>query len=291
MRIPNILDWIIFLVLSLVWGCSFIMIKYAVRAFDPIQMSMWRTSLSTVMFLPMAIIYRKQIVWKSWKPLVVVALFGSAIPSVLFGAAQRHVDSSLAGILNSMTPLFTLLTGAFFFGLHWSWSKLAGVILGLAGAAVLVWYGASGHSGGAGNNFYAALCVLATLCYAINANNVNTNLRGHHPAAIASASFVLLAPVFFSGLWFSGAWTQAWTHPEGLRSLISVAYLAALGTVASSVLYFRLIQNAGPVFASSVTYALPVIAMGVGAFDGETITWIDGLGTAIIFTGLYLARK
>ena len=146
-------------------------------------------------------------------------------------------------------------------------------------------------SGVSGNAFYASLCALATVCYAINANSVNTWLRGQHPAAIASAAFVLTGWMFGLGLWWSGGWEEAWRNERGLEGLGYIGYLSVMGTVGGSILYFWLLQRTSAIFATSVTYLLPVTAIFLGAFDGEVIGWIDLLGTGVILTGLYIARK
>lgn len=287
-RPPALFDWFLMLLIAAVWGCSFLMIKWSVRVFNPIQMSMWRMVLATLIYLPVAAAFWSKIDWKRWKPMLIVAFCGSAIPNFLFAAAQRHVDSSLAGILNSLTPLFTMVLGLLF-RMPYNHYKGLGVILGLAGAAMLILFN-SGHSLG-GSAFHASLCVLATICYAINANTVNTYLRDIHPAAIASAAFVLTGVLFMIGLAWSGGWQVAWEHPDGRKALGYILYLSALGTVAASILYFYLMQRTSAVFATSVTYLLPVAAMLLGVFDGETVGWMDVAGMGVILTGLYLARK
>ena len=188
-RPPAALDWFVLILLSIIWGASFLFIKRSVAIFDPVQMAMWRMVIATAVYLPVAALFWSKIDWSRWKPLVVVAFCGSAIPNFLFAVAQRHVTSSLAGVLNSLTPLFTLILGVMFFQMSFAKNKLFGVGLGLAGAALLILFNAS--SGVSGNAFFAALCVIATVCYAINANTVNRYLRDQHPAAIASAAFVI----------------------------------------------------------------------------------------------------
>lgn len=252
-------------------------------------MAMWRMVLATVVYLPIAAVYWSKIDWKRWKPLVVVAFCGSAIPNLFFAIAQQHVDSSLAGVLNSLTPLFTLIIGAVVFTMKFSREKVLGVVIGLAGAMMLMLFNQS--SGVSGNAFFAGLCVLATICYAINANTVNTYLRDIHPAAIASAAFVITGGLFILGLWFSGGWAIAWQHPEGLKGLSYIFYLAAVGTVIGSIVYYIILQRTSAIFATSVTYLLPVVAITIGALDGEKIGIVDMIGTGVILLGVYLARK
>lgn len=288
-RPPSTLDWFLLFVLALVWGASFLFIKRSVAIFTPMQMAMWRMVLATAVYLPIAAMYWSKIDWKRWKPLLIVAFCGSAIPNFLFAVAGQHVNSSLSGVLNSLTPLFTLLFGVTFFEMKFTPGKITGVILGLTGAAMLILF--NSKNGVSGNAFFAGLCVLATVCYAINANTVNHWLRDQHPAGIASAAFVLTGWMFLIALWLSGGWEAAWQHERGMVGLGYIGYLAVLGTVGASILYFWLLQRTSAIFATSVTYLLPVSAIVLGAFDGEAIGWIDLLGTAVILTGLYIARK
>ncbi|MBK8920483.1 MAG: EamA family transporter [Saprospirales bacterium] len=288
-RPPAAFDWFLLLLLTVVWGASFLFIKRSVAIFSPMQMAMWRMVLALSIYLPIAAIYWAKIDWKRWKALIVVAFCGSAIPNFFFAVAQRHVSSSLAGVLNSLTPLFTLALGVAFFQMTFNKNKLLGVVLGLLGASILILFNSS--SAIEGNGFFATLCALATVCYAINANIVNRYLRDQHPAAIASAAFVLTGWLFVAGLWWSGGWQAAWQHPQGREGIGYIFYLAALGTVGGSILYFWLLQRTSAIFATSVTYLLPVAALALGALDGEAIGFSDLVGTGVILGGVYLARK
>jgi len=288
-RPPATLDWLVLLLLALIWGASFLFIKRAVTVFSPVQMAMWRMVIATGAYIPLAVAYWSKIDWKKWKPLVVVALFGSAIPNFFFAVAQQHVSSSLAGVLNSLTPLFTLVLGVTFFKMKVPWSKAVGVILGLSGAAILILNNSGVQAGG--HYFFAFLCIMATVCYAINANSLNKYLREMHPAAIGAASFMITGGFFVVGLFLSGGWQVVWQNPKGLEALSYVGYLAIMGTAVGSIMYFWLLQRTGPIFATSVTYLLPVSALAIGAIDGEAIGLFDLVGTGVILTGLYLARK
>lgn len=288
-KAPELLDWILLLSLSATWGASFIMIKKAVGIFTPIQMTSWRMVLAFLVYIPVAIAFWSKIDWSKWKYLVGVALFGSAIPNFFFSIAQQHVASGLAGALNALTPLFTLLLGISFFGMNWSRNKIIGVGIGWLGAALLVLFSSGGDF--SGKAFYAFLCVLATVCYAINANIVGTRLRGIHPAAIASSAFLITGFLFVGILWATGGWSAVQQQEQGMAGLGYVLYLAAIGTVAGSIFYFWLMQRTSALFATSTTYLLPVFALVIGLFDGEQITTPQILGTFVILFGVYLARK
>ncbi len=288
MKQPVLLDWIVLLVLGTVWGASFLFIKRAVVIYTPMQMAMWRMVLATLIYLPFAAAYWSRIDWKRWKPLAVVAFCGSAIPNFFFAVAQQHVSSSLAGVLNSMTPLFTLILGTAFFDMRFTRNKVIGILLGLVGAAILIFMN---KGGGDSKVVFALLCVLATVCYAINANVVATYLKDQPPAGIASAAFVITGGLFIVGLAFSGGWEVAWKSEQGMIGLGYITYLAAIGTVVGSIAYFWLLQRTNAIFATSVTYLLPISAIIIGAWDGEAIGMTDYIGTAVIMTGLYLSRK
>ncbi|MEY3249628.1 MAG: hypothetical protein RL742_1671 [Bacteroidota bacterium] len=287
-RPPALLDWLVLLLLALIWGASFIFIKHSVQIFSPIQMAMWRMVQAFAVYIPVAVLFWSKINWKNWKPLLVVAFYGSAIPNFLFAVAQQHVNSSLAGVLNALTPLFTLLLGVTFFNMPFLRSKTLGILIGLCGAALLILY--NGGPKSESSAFFASLCALATVCYAINANVVNKYLRDQHPASIASAAFMITGPLFVAGLMLSGGWTAAQTHPEGYTALGYIFYLAALGTVGGSILYFWLLQRTSAIFATSVTYLLPISALAIGKFDGEAVGLTDLLGTGVILAGVYLAN-
>lgn len=286
---PSPLDWFMMILLATVWGASFIMIKRSVTIFNPMQMAMWRMVLATLVYLPIAAAFWSKIDWKRWKPMLIVAFCGSAIPNFLFAVAQQHVNSSLAGVLNSLTPLFTVIIGASFFQMKVTWPRALGILVGLAGAVMLVLFN-SGMSA-SGNAFFAGLCVMATVCYAINANTVGRYLHDQHPAGIASSAFVITGGLFVFGLWYAGGWQVVWQNPDGLKGLGYVFYLAAVGTVGGSILYFWLLQRTSPIFATSVTYLLPVTAIVLGVIDGEAVSGMELLGTGVILTGLYLARR
>jgi drug/metabolite transporter (DMT)-like permease len=288
MKAPSTLHWVVLVGLGTLWGCSFLAIKKSVQVFDPLQMAAWRMVLAWLVYVPVALVFWSKINWRKWKPLVGVALFGSAIPNFLFAVAQQHVNSGLAGTLNSLTPIFTLLLGVLFFGMGLTRNKVLGVVLGLSGALLLVaFHGKGGFGGDAG---YAFLCAMATLCYAINANLVNTYLRGEHPAAIASAAFMLTGWSFAGLLWWSGGWGAVTERPGGWLALGYVFYLAAIGTALASIVYFWLLQRTSALFATSVTYLLPVVALLLGLLDGETLSATDLLGMAVILVGVYLSR-
>lgn len=286
---PGTRAWITMFSLAFVWGFSFLFIKRSVAIFSPVQMLSWRMTMATLAYIPFAVVYWSKIQWKYWYYFLAVALCGSAIPNLMYAFAQQHVSSSLAGILNALTPLFTLVLGVLLFQMKANIYKVAGILLGLTGAVVLVFFNAknavSGHLG------YALICALATIFYGLNSNIIGSKLKGHHPAAIAAASFMLLGIPSILVMVGSGGWEAAMTHPRGWEGVGYLAFLGIVGTALASIVFFDLLQKTSTLFATSVTFLLPVMSMLIGAWDGESIGWIDVLASGMILGGLYLARK
>lgn len=276
--------------LSLVWGTSFILIKKGLTVFDPVQVACLRMSLSASAFVPMLVFNRKRMDWSLLPYLILVGLTSSAVPAVLFATAQTQISSSTAGILNSLTPLFTLLFGAIIFGSKTSLMQTLGVILGLVGAAFLILYGKT--AGSQGSYFYAGLVVLATVCYAIGANTIGTKLKSLNSLVISSASFGIVGVPMLLYLVAGTDFVQRMQHaPHAWEALGYVLILSWVGTVICSIIYFKLIQDTTAVFGSTVAYLMPLIAMIWGSADGESIGFAQIIGMGLILSGVYLTRK
>jgi drug/metabolite transporter (DMT)-like permease len=221
---------------------------------------------------------------------MLIGLCGSALPSLLFALAQQHISSSVAGILNSLTPLCTLLLGIFVFRASFAASKLAGVLLGLFGAAALIVFNQTGNLQGEAG--YALLVVLATVCYAVNANLVATIFRDLTSLQISMVGFTLVGvPSFIYLVLATDFFTVMSTHPQAWQAFGYVALLSLVGTVVSTLLYFQLIQKTNPIFATTVTYLMPLVSVIWGVLDGEWIGWHHLAGMGLILAGVYLSRK
>jgi drug/metabolite transporter (DMT)-like permease len=288
---PTASDWGIVFLLALIWGGSFLLIKKSLLVYTPVQAGMLRMGFSALAYIPLALYNFKKIDWSKWKYFLVVSVFGSGLPNLLFPLAQTKVTSSLAGILNALTPVFTMLLGAWFFKIAINRDKVLGLSLSFLGAVALILFAKGGTASLGGETLYALLCVLATICYAINSNTVSNNLRGSSPVVIGSAAFLITCPVYFVAIYFSGAYETTMAHPNPWLSLGALAWLAVVSTTFASILFFMLIQRTNAVFATSVTFLLPVMAIILGSWDGEKIGIVQLLGTALILSGLYLTRK
>ncbi|MEO0776305.1 MAG: DMT family transporter, partial [Bacteroidota bacterium] len=238
--------------------------------------------------LPIFLWHFRRVDWSKTRYLLVVGLAGSFIPAFLFSIAQTELSSSLAGLLSSLTPLFTLLQAILIFGMPFAWNKVVGVTLGLVGATFLVYLG---QTEGSGNIRYAVLVIMATFLYAYSSNTVKAHLQDMNPLTLSSTAFVLVGPAGLLMLFQTDFVEVVQTHPAGWLSLGYVTLLALAGTVMASFLFFWLVQLTNPVFASSVSYLIPIVALGWGALDGEVITAFHLIGMVLILIGVYLSRR
>lgn len=277
------------ILLALVWGSSFILIKKGLLAFSPLQVASLRISIAGLAFLPFLILNFKKVDWSKTKQLLIVGSAGSAIPAILFSLAQTEVSSSVAGVLNSLTPLFVLIQGALFFGLVLTRNNVIGVILGLVGAASLILLGKDIASDG--NQWYAIFLILGTMCYALSVNTVQKYFQDISAVNLSAAAYCLVAPVGLVYLIFSDFNEVIQTHPDAMTSLLSITVLSLAGTVIASIIFFKLVQITNALFASMVAYLIPIIALIFGSFDGEPITPFHFLGMGMILFGVYITRK
>ncbi|MBR9921007.1 MAG: EamA family transporter [Bacteroidetes bacterium] len=283
------LSWLLLLFLGITWGTSYILIKKGLVVFSSIQLAALRITLSALAFLPVFIFRFSKINWKKWKYLLVVGLAGSGLPAIFFAFAQKELSSSLTGVLSSMTPLFTLVIGLLFFGLTFKVRQISGILLGLAGTLVLVWFGGSREA--SGNIWYGLLVVAAASMYALSSNTVKAYLQNMKSLTISSTSFVLIGPLGLAFLLNTDFFQVMENTPGAWTAFGYVLILSLAGTVIASILFFRLVQIRDAVFASMVSYLIPLIALFWGYQDGEQLSWYHFTGMALILTGLYLSRE
>ncbi len=277
------------LLLSLIWGSSFFLIKKGLLAFSPMQVACLRIGIAGLAFLPFFIYNFKKIDWSKITPLLIVGFAGSAFPSLLFAIAQTEVSSSLAGVLNSLTPLFVLIQGVLFYGLILTKEKLIGVILGFLGASFLILFGKSVASDG--NQWYGLFLVLATFCYALSVNTVQKYFQNMSPLNLSAAAYCLVAPLGLIYLFCTDFIEVMQTHTDAMTSFISITILSLASTVIASIIFFKLVQMTSALFASMVAYLIPLIALGFGFFDGEQVTIFHFIGMGMILFGVYITKK
>ncbi len=282
------LKWYLLIILSLTWGSSFILIKRGLVGLTPFQLGSLRIIFCGLFLFIVGFNSLKKIPRGKWKYLAVTALFGTFLPVYLFSIAQTEIHSSITAILNSLTPLGTLIIGAAVFGLSFQKRQLFGVLIGLLGCALLVFKGAIDNPNQ--NYYYTLFVVVAALCYSVNINLVKKYLSDVSPLAISTGNFaVIILPAL--AILFSSGFADAVTEPETQHAMLYVAILGIVGTGIANIIFFKLIHISSPIFTSSVTYMIPVVAFGWGLFDGESLSALQVLGAAIILLGVYFSSK
>lgn len=222
-------------------------------------------------------------------PLLLVGYCGNAFPAILFTTAQLHIDSLLAGILNSLTPVFTLLIAMSVFRIRYALAQIVGIFIGLAGAVGLIFNQSGGFAGEPG---YAALIVLATFLYAISVNTIRNRLGHFNAFEIAGTSLIFVLPIALSVLLFNGTLAEFMRSNEyAWQALGSVTMLAMFGTALALVLFNQLIAGTSAIFAASVTYVMPIFAIMWGILIREKLTSGHIIWTLVILSGVYLVNR
>ena len=283
---------LILILLALIWGSSFILMKMGLKAEDgsavlsPYQVACLRMILAALALSPLTFQALKKIKNSDWKYLAIAGFCGSGIPAFLFAISQQYLDSGLAGILNTITPLFTLLLAVLFFKKSSHKMQIIGMVIGFIGAAGII-----AIKGSSMQNFeYAFLIIAATLLYGISVNTVGHYLTHMKASWITAVSITLVSIpcAFILATTHVGVITQ---HPSGWRSLAAVTTLAVVGTGIANILFFKLTQTAGPILASTVTYLIPIVAVSWGSMLGEEISTGQMGFAGIVLLGVYLSNR
>ncbi len=283
------LKWLIFAGLSIVWGSSFILMKLAMQHLSPTQVGALRMIIAGLFLM---LIGGKKLLYitkRQWRILFLIALAGTFIPTFLFTFAIEHINSGIVAILNSFTPLNTLLIGYFFF--HYSFNKrqVSGILIGIVGTALLVGSGINGNNGD--NYWYALLVLAATIGYAINVNVIKLYLADMDTMSIAVGNFAWVLIPAFIVLYYTGFFYENFTQPPVNQSLLYIVILAVIGTALAMIYFNKMIKISSPVFASSVTYTIPIVALFWGLMDGEQISPLQMAAGVIILIGVYITNQ
>jgi drug/metabolite transporter (DMT)-like permease len=282
------LKWVLLTVLSLIWGSSFILIKKGLIGLTPIQLGSLRIIFSALFLVLIGYKSLFSLSKSQWKYIALTSVFGTFIPAYLFALAETEIDSSTTAILNSLTPLNTLVLGMLAFGISFKKNQFIGICIGLIGSVLLVFNGASNHP--EQNYYYSILVVVASVCYATNVNLIKKYLPTVGPLSITSGNFLVIVTPALILLYFSGFFEIA-TVSKVQTAMGYIAILGIVGTGIANIIFFKLIQLSSPVFATSVTYLIPIVAFFWGLLDHEMLTPIQFLGAFIVLIGVYLSAK
>jgi drug/metabolite transporter (DMT)-like permease len=278
------------LILSLIWGTSFILIKQGLKVFDPEELGALRVTAATLFLLPIGLARLKELKQGDHFKLFVSGLLGIFIPAFLFAIAQTNLNSSLAGILNTLSPVWTMIIGAFLFQQRFKGWAIVGVIISFAGSFLL----ALSRSGGSitGLNVYALLIVLACACYGANLNWLKYKVHDLSSMSIISVSLLLVGPLAFAYLFLRTNFVNTMTNEPGAWTAFGfIILLALMSTALANLLFYRLLKISSPLYASSVTYIMPIVAVMWGVLDGEKLVAGHFIGMMCIVGGVYLANK
>lgn len=278
------------LLLAMIWGTSFILIKQGLKVFSPDELGTLRVTTAFLFLLPVGIIKFREIKPGDPIKLFIAGMLGIFIPAFLFATAQTKISSSIAGILNTLSPLFTMITGALFFQQRFKSFAIVGIIVGMGGTIILM----LSRSGGAvfGINYYALLVVLACVMYGTNLNWIKSKLLHLGSLTITSVALLFVGPLAATYLFgFSNFTTKMQQVPGAWTALGYVTFLGCMSTSIATVLFTKLVKVSTPIYASSVTYIMPIVSVMWGLLDGETLAVGHFIGMAFIIGGVWLANR
>ncbi len=288
--VSKLLNWFLFTALALIWGSSFILMKAGMEALSAYQVAAIRMLSGGLILLPLALKSFREIPRDKIGLVVLSGFLGSFFTAFFFCIAETKIDSSLAGILNALTPMFTISIGALFFQLQINAAKIAGVLLGFIGLCLLFLVRGKLELSYLS---YSSLVILATLCYGINVNMVARHLKGIGSVSIASFAFACLIPPSLAVLWKTGYFEIDMLPDKGTWWMAtgSAVILGVMGTALASIIFYMLVKRAGTLFASLVTYGIPFVAIGWGLLFGESITLAQVGCLLVILAGVYLVNR
>lgn len=284
------LNWIILILLALTWGSSFILMKRGLDVYSSDEVAALRILIAFLFLSPLIFRHVKKPLLKHWKGFLGMGMLGNFIPAFLFTKAETGISSSLTGMLNSLTPLFTLLLGVLLFKTKTRWINALGIMIGFVGAIGLLTVGKNVDMNN--NMLYGFFVVLATLCYGMSVNIIKRSLNDVNSITATVWAMMFIGPlggIYLFG--FTDFTTRLSTNPMAWSSLGYVSILAIFGTALSVIIFNVLIRNTNALFASSVTYLIPIVAIGWGAMDGEDVQILHFLWIILILLGVYLVNK
>lgn len=285
----NKLKWIYLLFLALIWGSSFILMNLSLKGLTPIQVGALRILITAFVLVLVGLKTIRNLTKKQWFWLSINALLGTFFPAFLFAYAIDKMDSSIAAILNSLTPLNTLIFGTIFFGFSFQKRQFSGILIGLVGTILLIHFNNEVNTDN--NIFYMLLILIASVGYAFNVNIIKKYLQDVTPLAITTGNFVILIIPTLIVLLYSLQYNKIEFIPATNKSLMYIVILAVFGTAIAKTLFNKLVQISTPIFSTSVTYLIPIVAVFWGLYFGENITLNQILSGLVILFGVYLVNK
>ncbi len=281
---------ILLIVLSLIWGTSFILIKQGLKVFSPAEVGSLRVAAASIFLLPFAFLRWKELKRGDHSKLFLSGMLGIFIPAFLFALAQTRLQSSVTGILNTLSPVWAVVMAVLFFNQRFRGYAIFGLLISFGGAIILAVARAEGAIGGF--NAYALLVVLACVLYGFNVNFLKYKVEGLGSLTITSVSLLLIWPfalVYLFG--FTDFTHKLIEQPGAWEAAGYIIILALMSTAVANLIFNKLLQIASPLFAASVTYIMPIVSVMWGVLDGEQLVMGHFVGMVAILGGVYLANR
>ena len=290
MKNKDVIAWGLLILLAVIWGSSPFLIKKALFKLDPFEIGALRLTLASFVLMPFLLKNLKEIKRKDYFILFISGIVGNVLPYFLYPIAQTKIDSATSGVLTSLTPFFALIIGVIFYKLKATKNNIIGLIIGFLGTFLLILF--SGSSGGFTADVFGLFVVAATLLYGINLNLVKYHLKHLKPIAITSFSIVSILPITLYILFFLSPFHDHLNNFDFYKvELGYVLILGVLGTSIATIIFYNLIKIKDTVFASMVTYLMPLVAISLGVIDGEKINEVQLFGMALILIGVFINGK
>ncbi|CAL2074995.1 DMT family transporter [Tenacibaculum dicentrarchi] len=281
--------WLYLIVLALVWGSSFILMKKALIGVTPIQLGALRILITAIFLLLIGFKSLKKIQKKHQIYILYTAFLGTFFPVFMYAFAVKGIDSAITAILSSLTPFNTFILGALIFGFAFNKKQFIGILVGLIGTLILILKGAELNPNQ--NYWYAILVVFSSIGYAFNVNIIKKYLSDLDALAITTGNFLVLIIPASLVLFFSDFFTLFELNDQMTTTFGYITILAILGTGIAKILYNKMVHLTTPIFASSVTYLIPIVAVAWGLADDEKLSLVQLLAGGIILFGVWLVNK
>ncbi|GAB4423956.1 MAG: DMT family transporter [Bacteroidia bacterium] len=286
---PKGLIWVLMILLTLIWGSSFLLLKYALEMLHPAQVAALRISMAGLVLLPAGLVHIRHVARHNWVWLVLFTVLANIGVTLLNAVAQTGLDSAVAGTLYSLIPMMTLGTGVLFFRQRGRLGQLLGLLLGLGGTALLIWVNRRSPTEAATR--FIAIALVAAFFNGLMANLLKYKLSNLTAFQVASVSFLLVLPLMLAYVLYSGAVPLVLGSPAGLQAGLIVAVLGIFANALALILFRTIIDLSSPVFASLTTYFIPVVAIFWGVLDGEPLGWHHMLALLLLLAGVWVVRR
>ena len=286
---PKLIHWVMLVVLSLIWGSSFILIKQGLKVYSFMEVGAIRVVSAFLVLLPVALANFKKVPKEKWKYIIVMGLLGNFIPAFLFAKAQTQLASSIAGVLNALTPLFTFIVGIIAFSQVMKVGQLIGLVIAFLGSALLIFINSEGEISSV--NYFAFFVIAAAMCYAVSTNLIKTFLTTIKSLQLTSFAISIVGPMGIFIL-INSDFSYKLTNTDGaIEALLYLTLLGIISTSVALVMFNKMIQTTSAVFASSVTYLIPIVAIFWGILDGEVLMPLHYFCIFTILVGVYISNR